>query len=151
MKSIVVLVGDAIRAHGQVSRAVDDRVVIVSAPDVAAAQAFLDALGPDASASHQVVDGLRIDLDIRQIFWHDTPLDLSDQEVLLLSSFTRMPLRVWTFQELLDAVWGEDHRTETAIVRTAVKRLRRKLSEAHLPLVIESVRGVGFRPVVGTR
>lgn len=84
------------------------------------------------SASHQVLAG-------RQ------PLPLSHQEFLLLETLTTPPIKLWPFQELLKVVWGYRCWRDAGPVRSAVKRLRKKLDQADAGVVIESARGVGFR------
>ena len=54
--------------------------------------------------------------------------------------------RVSTYDALLRQVWGGRHYSDTELVRTFVKKLRRKLGDdAASPAYIVNERGVGYR------
>lgn len=69
-------------------------------------------------------------------------IDLTLKEFDLLSLFMLNPNRVFTRQELLDKVWGEQFIGETRTVDVHIGTLRMKLGDAsHF---IKTVRGVGY-------
>ncbi|HHV3398716.1 TPA: winged helix-turn-helix domain-containing protein, partial [Streptococcus agalactiae] len=68
-------------------------------------------------------------------------LTLKEFELLVL--FFRNPNRVFTRQELLDKVWGEQFLGETRTVDVHIGTLRTKLGEDGY--LIATVRGVGYR------
>lgn len=63
------------------------------------------------------------------------------KEFDLLRLFLKNSGRVFTRQNLLDQVWGEDYFGDERIVDTHIKNLRKKLGNQ----LIETVRGVGYR------
>ncbi|MBY5034327.1 response regulator transcription factor [Streptococcus gallolyticus] len=70
-------------------------------------------------------------------------IQLTLKEFELLALFFRHPNRVFTRQELLDKVWGEQFMGETRTVDVHIGTLRTKLGDdSHL---IATVRGVGYR------
>lgn len=71
-----------------------------------------------------------------------TPLEFS-----FLTALTAAPGQVRRFADLVEEVWGTDHVGDLAQVHSVVKRLRRKLEKAEAPVLIEALRGVGFRLV----
>ena len=71
---------------------------------------------------------------------------LTATEYELLRVLSRGAGRVSTTDDLLRQVWGGRHPGDTELVRTYVKKLRRKLGDkAAKPAYIVNVRGVGYR------
>lgn len=70
-------------------------------------------------------------------------------EFELLMTLLSRPLRVWSFRELRHEVWGDSNLrpSDTAAVRSAICRVRKKLSEARAGVRVASVRGYGFELV----
>lgn len=71
-------------------------------------------------------------------------LDLTYREFALLKFFAMHPERVFTRDEILLAVWGEDYFGGTRTVDVHVRRLRAKLGK-DLENAIHTVRNVGYR------
>lgn len=61
-------------------------------------------------------------------------------EFRLLAFLATSRNRYLSYSELLENVWGGEERSDSAI-RSAVKRLRRKLREANMPELAESIDG----------
>ncbi|MBF0830114.1 winged helix-turn-helix transcriptional regulator, partial [Staphylococcus aureus] len=74
-------------------------------------------------------------------------LELTLKEFELLKLLIRAPQRVFTRQELLDKVWGQDFLGETRTVDVHIGTLRQKLGSA--ATYIKTVRGVGYLLEVG--
>lgn len=89
--------------------------------------------------------GLRIHEDRQVVGFGTVEVSLTTLEFALLRLLLREPERVWRFAELVQHVWGTDHVGDTSQVHAVVKRLRAKLIRQRAPVVIEAVRGVGFR------
>ncbi|EHI75328.1 phosphate regulon response regulator PhoB [Streptococcus criceti] len=73
----------------------------------------------------------------------DQRLTLTRKEFDLLEIMMRYPKRVFSRQELLDAVWGEQAVLETRTVDVHIGTLRTKLGESGSS--IQTVRGIGYR------
>lgn len=73
----------------------------------------------------------------------DQRLTLTRKEFDLLEIMMRYPKRVFSRQELLDAVWGEQAVFETRTVDVHIGTLRTKLGESGSS--IQTVRGIGYR------
>ncbi len=69
-------------------------------------------------------------------------LQLTLKEFELLRLFMEAPGRVYTREQLMSSVWGEDYMGETRTVDVHIGTLRSKLGESNY---IETVRGVGYR------
>ena len=74
---------------------------------------------------------------------HELPLtavEFSLAKVLMLKKG-----RVYTREELLDIIWGQDFTGESRTVDVHIKNLRKKIRDAGgPPEIIRSVRGVGY-------
>lgn len=74
-----------------------------------------------------------------------TPIALTAHEFDLLATLTRHPGRVFTRNQLLEQVWGDEY-YDDHVVDVHVANLRKKIEadSAH-PDYIETIRGVGYR------
>ncbi|MFG2053229.1 winged helix-turn-helix domain-containing protein [Micromonospora sp. NPDC048930] len=87
---------------------------------------------------------LVVDQQRQQVSWAGRILPLTRLERDVLTALANPPLRVWTYQQLYERVWGADYLDDAAAVRSTVKRLRAKLREASATVAVESARGVGY-------
>ncbi len=71
-------------------------------------------------------------------------LDLTPREFRLLEHFLLHPEEVVRRTELLEKVWDMHFDPESNVIDVHVGNLRRKLSDAGHPDLIQTVRGVGF-------
>lgn len=82
----------------------------------------------------------------RSVSWGcGSSVRLTPLEFALLETLSVEPGRVWSFVELSHRVWATGFVGDGAQVRAVVKRLRRKLADAQAPVLVETVRGAGFR------
>ncbi len=95
--------------------------------------------------------GIELDLLTRKATRDGRPVHLSATEFELLAYMIRNAGRVLPRREILSAVWGYEHDTETNNVDVYVGYLRRKLGRAGNPAPIKTVRGVGYRLDATTR
>ena len=90
--------------------------------------------------------GLEIHYEERRASVSGRPVELTATEYELLRVLSRNAGRVSTYEALLRQVWGGRHNDDTELVRTFVKKLRRKLGDdAASPAYIVNERGVGYR------
>jgi DNA-binding response OmpR family regulator len=141
---LVIVVGDARALPGSALAALTGAGAIVARfPTRGAAMEWLaQTAGPPRTVR---VGGLEIDRQRRLAAWGSSPLRLTDQELDLLLALAEAPDHTLSFRELDRRVWG-DHRRDTQRIRSAVKRLRRKLEAAGC--TVRAVRGVGFQLVL---
>ncbi len=89
---------------------------------------------------------LQIDLYHREVTRNGTIIDLTDLEFRLLYYLASQPGRVFTYQQIYEAVWGEEYAHEKGIIMTHIRHIRQKLeSEGGSSDYIENIRGVGYR------
>ncbi|AZQ13115.1 response regulator transcription factor [Shewanella khirikhana] len=101
-----------------------------------------------AAPSRQLIEfeGLRIDVDSREVVAFDNPLPLTAKEFDLLAFLARHPQQVFSRTQLLDAVWGYRFDGFEHTVNSHINRLRGKL--AHIPgsrELVQTVWGVGYK------
>lgn len=88
---------------------------------------------------------LVLDLDRLEVQLEGRPIPVTRKEFELLAFLARRPGRVYTREELLEAVWGEYLGTPRTVDQH-ILQLREKLGEdPKAPRFLETVRGVGYR------
>lgn len=91
-------------------------------------------------------DELRIDPGARIVMLSGVPVELTTREFDLLLFLARHPHHVFSREQLLRTVWGEEHSSIDRVVDVHVSNLRRKIErEPGSPRFIETVRGAGYR------
>lgn len=89
---------------------------------------------------------VRINLSTCQVSVGSRQADLSAKELRLLAFLARQPGRVYTREQILDQVWGDEVYVEPRTVDVHIKRLRARIEEnPEKPLLIQTVRGIGYR------
>ncbi|MFI6760477.1 winged helix-turn-helix domain-containing protein [Micromonospora sp. NPDC050417] len=148
---LVVCVSTDAAVRARVLRRLDDfgRVLIVA--DLAELRATLfppeNAGSPTTLPSSMPVSigELLVDPGGHLVTWRGEPLALTRLERELLARLVGPPLMVWTYERLFDSVWGGAYLGDTAILHSAIKRLRRKLRGIEGGPQVQTVRGVGYR------
>jgi DNA-binding response OmpR family regulator len=92
---------------------------------------------------------LTLDPATYEVFVDRTPIELTLKEYQLLLFLMRNAGRVFTREQLLDHVWGQDYYGGTRTVDVHIRRLRAKTEAAGE--LFETVRGVGYRLVAADR
>jgi DNA-binding response OmpR family regulator len=73
-------------------------------------------------------------------------LDLTSLEFSLLSTLMSYPGRVWTRNQLIDKLWGNDFYGDDRVVDTHIRRLRKKIEpDAANPIFVKTVTGLGYK------
>ena len=91
-----------------------------------------------------VYGDIEMDLARRRVQRGGRDLHLGPTEYRLLRHFLESPGRVFSREQLLDAVWGRDVYVETRTVDVHIRRLRKTLNEGGLPDLIRTVRSAGY-------
>jgi DNA-binding response OmpR family regulator len=103
--------------------------------------------------SHDQADGdflrfgdLSIDITKRQIKIYEKELSLTAKEFDLLLYMASYPGKVFTRDQLLNAVWGYQHSGYEHTVNSHINRLRAKIEpDAGAPTYVLTVWGVGYK------
>ena len=91
-----------------------------------------------------VYSDIEMDLARHRVQRGGRDLHLGPTEYRLLRHFLESPGRVFSREQLLDAVWGRDVYVETRTVDVHIRRLRKTLNEGGLPDLIRTVRSAGY-------
>lgn len=88
---------------------------------------------------------LQMDRERRAVRRGSRQLDLTAREFALLETFMRKPRRVFSKEELIDLVWGNNSEVSLNCVETYISYLRGKLNDPRQrdPLIV-TVRGAGY-------
>jgi hypothetical protein len=89
-------------------------------------------------------NALELDVDRRVVRYKDREARLTRLEHDFLHCLVEEPGKVWTYQRLHHAVWGNEHLGHGSHIHSVVKRLRQKLASLGATVTIHAVRGVGF-------
>ncbi|WP_420859704.1 phosphate regulon transcriptional regulator PhoB [Marivivens marinus] len=88
-------------------------------------------------------EDITLDAESHRVTRAGSPVKLGPTEFRLLATFMEKPGRVWSREQLLDRVWGQDIYVDTRTVDVHVGRLRKALGkDAGDP--IRTVRGAGY-------
>ncbi len=87
---------------------------------------------------------LVVDLAERSVHRGDRAIALSTREFDLLAALVRAPKRVFTRDQLLDAVWGHERDVLPGTVETYISYLRAKVDRPPARRLVQTVRGVGY-------
>jgi two-component system phosphate regulon response regulator PhoB len=111
---------------------------------IARARAMLRRTRP-ASVGETVSYGdLTLDPEQHRVRRGEVPIKLGPTEYRLLSVLMERPGRVWTREQLLDRVWGNESDVDYRTIDVHVGRLRKALRIDDAPDPVRTVRGTGY-------
>ncbi len=124
----------------------DDYVVKPFSPSelVARVRAVLRRLRPAFEAEIIQFADVTMDLAEYRVTRGGDTVRLAPTEFRLLRHFMEHPGRVFSREQLLDAVWGREIYLEPRTVDVHVRRLRRTLNAGDKPDIIRTVRAAGY-------
>jgi two-component system phosphate regulon response regulator PhoB len=111
---------------------------------VARMRAVLRRTQPALSGETLEFDGVSIDLAAHRVRRGPRDVHLGPTEFRLLRHLLQHPGRVFSREQLLDAVWGRDVYVEPRTVDVHIRRLRKALNEGGEPDLIRTVRSAGY-------
>lgn len=105
-----------------------------------------DQGGAPAGAAGLALGDLVVDRTAREVRRAGARVDLTRTEFDLLAAFAEQPSRVWTREQLGEALFGQAFDAFDRAIDSHVKNLRRKLDPApDGASYVETLRGVGYR------
>ena len=87
---------------------------------------------------------LQVECETREVKRSGKRLDLSPLEYNLLLTLLRRPKRVFTREDLLDLVWGDEAEVTEGAVERYISYLRSKVDDGFDRRLIHTIRGVGY-------
>lgn len=89
---------------------------------------------------------LKIDLISHKVMVNEKEITLTNLEFNLLLFLANHPNRVYTYEQIYEAVWGEPYTFEKGNIMTHISHLKSKIEPGVIqPKFIENIRGVGYR------
>lgn len=107
-------------------------------------RAVLRRIRPGLAEDHVRHGDITLDRSAHRVRRGTTDIHLGPTEFRLLDHFMRHPGRVFSREQLLDAVWGSDVYVETRTVDVHIGRLRRALGAMADGDPIRTVRSAGY-------
>jgi len=112
---------------------------------IARIQAVLRRAMPGGVEERLTVAGLEVDAASQRVSARGEPVKLGPTEYRLLHFFISHPERVYTREQVLDRVWGQNVYVEERTVDVHIRRLRKALEPYGYDNMIQTVRGTGYR------
>jgi two-component system phosphate regulon response regulator PhoB len=128
------------------STGADDYIVKpFSVPElIARVNALLRRASPERVADVLSFGDIEIDREKRRVSRGGRSIDLGPTEYRLLEFLMQRPGRVFSREQLLNGVWGNDIYIDERTVDVHVGRLRKALNRGHATDPIRTVRGAGY-------
>ena len=135
--------GDRVRG---LDSGADDYVVKPFSPNelIARLRAVIRRARPAANAETLRFSDLALDLSAHKVSRNGKLIHLGPTEFRLLRFLMERPGRVFSREQLLDAVWGRDAEVELRTVDVHIRRLRKALNGGGRTDVIRTVRAAGY-------
>lgn len=137
---------EADRVHG-LNLGADDYVVkpFSSSELIARVCAVLRRSQPGGEDETIAIDGLTMEMAGQRVMAGDRPISLGPTEFRLLRFFMTHPERVYSREQVLDRVWGQNVYVEQRTVDVHIRRLRKALAPFGFDRFVQTVRGSGYR------
>jgi two-component system phosphate regulon response regulator PhoB len=133
------------RVRGLATGADDYIVKPFSVPELLArVRALLRRAKPAHIASLLTAGDIELDRETHRVRRNGKELHLGPTEFRLLEFLMQSPGRVFTREQLLDGVWGNDVYIDERTVDVHIGRLRKAINRARKPDPIRTVRGAGY-------
>lgn len=112
---------------------------------IARISAVLRRSVPGGEEEQIIVSDLQVDAASQRVTVAGQPVHLGPTEYRLLHFLASHPERVYTREQVLDRVWGQNVYVEERTVDVHIRRLRRALEPFGCNEMIQTVRGTGYR------
>ena len=106
-------------------------------------KAVLRRCGKQKSDTLLSAHGIVMDIESHEVRVYGEDVELTKKEFAMLRLFLLHPGKVYTRENLMSEVWGEEYFGESRTVDMHIKTLRQKLGEASV--CIKTVVGIGYR------
>ena len=108
-------------------------------------RAILRRSGRQSAESRITRGPFTLDPQSRNTYKNGVPVELTAKEFDLVELLIRNPNRVYSRENLLDIIWGDDYRSDIRTVDVHIRRIREKLEQnPAVPVHIMTKWGVGY-------
>lgn len=109
---------------------------------------FLPGNAMPQHASYMSAGNVQLSEEFRRVHVQEQELSLTGREFELLLFLAQHLDRPFSREQLIQQVWNYDFFGEVRVVDDLVKRIRKKLSQHHSTLTIDTVWGFGYKAAV---
>jgi two-component system phosphate regulon response regulator PhoB len=117
---------------------------------IARLKAVIRRARPSAGTEVLRFADIAVDLSAHRVTRTGEPVHLGPTEFRLLRFFLERPGRVFSREQLLDAIWGRDAEVELRTVDVHIRRLRKALNDGGRRDLVRTVRSAGYALDAGT-
>ena len=107
-------------------------------------KALLRRVKPNVVSDEAIYLDLRIDRESMKVFRKEKEITLGPKEYKLLNFLIKQPKRVYSRDQLLEHVWGDDINVESRTVDVHITRLRQAINIEGTKPLIRTVRSAGY-------
>ncbi len=111
---------------------------------VARVKALMRRMRPGLAGGNLTYGDLVMDTTSHRVTRDGVAVQLGPTEFRLLRHFLQHPGRVFSREQLLNAVWGRDSDVEERTVDVHIRRLRKAINAGNQPDLIRTVRSAGY-------
>ncbi|GAA5093410.1 phosphate regulon transcriptional regulator PhoB [Wohlfahrtiimonas larvae] len=107
-------------------------------------KALLRRIYPEDKPKLQI-NNLSVDLESHRVFVDEEEIELGPTEYKLLCFLMQRVERVFSRDQLIDHIWGNDVYIDDRTIDVHIGRLRKQLESKNTHRMIQTVRGAGYR------
>jgi DNA-binding response OmpR family regulator len=96
-------------------------------------------------SGHLVIGDLTLNTITKRAWRNQRQIDLSAKEYAILETLMRHADQVLSKEQIIQHVWNADFDAQSKLVEVYIHALRRKIDDAEMPKLIQTVRGFGYR------
>ena len=104
-------------------------------------KSLLKRVKPNIVSEEATYLDLKIDRESMKVFRKEKEISLGPKEYKLLDFLIKQPKRVYSREQLLEHVWGDDINVESRTVDVHIRKIREKLGQDF----ISTIKGVGYK------
>ncbi len=107
-------------------------------------KSLLKRTKPSLVEDISIFHDLKVDRITKRIFRGDKEIKVGPTEFRLLDFLIKSPQRVYSREQLLNNIWGNEINVEARTVDVHIRRLRKAINIEGLPELIRTVRSSGY-------
>ncbi len=107
-------------------------------------KSLLKRAKPSLIEDISIFHDLKVDRITRRIYRADKEIRVGPTEFRLLDFLIKSPQRVYSREQLLNNIWGNEINVEARTVDVHIRRLRKAINIEGLPELIRTVRSSGY-------
>ena len=107
-------------------------------------KSLLKRVKPNIVSEEATYLDLKIDRESMKVFRNEKEITLGPKEYKLLDFLIKQPKRVYSREQLLEHVWGDDINVESRTVDVHITRLRQSINIEGAKPLIRTVRSAGY-------